>query len=268
MSFLDNAGKADDGKAGAGNAGGGNSGGAAAGGAGADGGGRPDYIPEKFWKDGKPDVEGLGKSYSELEGWKGKKAEELAEEVRKTDRAARKVPDKPEAYALPKIEKVDGELMAKDPMVATWRKLAFEAGLGQEGFEAGIKQYVETALAGAPDLEAEKKKLGDNADVRISAIVTWAKSNFKGEELEALKPIATSAAGIQVLEKIQKMTFGEKRTDDTDGGGNNTNVEPELTPEKLKGMQGDPRYWDHARRDPEFVKQVDAGFQKLYGGKK
>lgn len=28
---------------------------------------RPDYIPEKFWKDGKADLEGLAKSYAELE---------------------------------------------------------------------------------------------------------------------------------------------------------------------------------------------------------
>ena len=29
--------------------------------------GRPDYIPEKFWKDGKADLEGLATSYAELE---------------------------------------------------------------------------------------------------------------------------------------------------------------------------------------------------------
>src|SRR5262245_59197561 len=28
---------------------------------------RPEYIPEKFWKDGKPDVENLGRSYVSLE---------------------------------------------------------------------------------------------------------------------------------------------------------------------------------------------------------
>lgn len=28
---------------------------------------RPEYVPEKFWKDGKPDLEGMGKSYVELE---------------------------------------------------------------------------------------------------------------------------------------------------------------------------------------------------------
>jgi hypothetical protein len=28
---------------------------------------RPDYIPEKFWKEGKPDIESLARSYAELE---------------------------------------------------------------------------------------------------------------------------------------------------------------------------------------------------------
>lgn len=36
---------------------------------------RPAHIPEKFWKDGAVDVEGLAKSYAELEKGKGKAAE-------------------------------------------------------------------------------------------------------------------------------------------------------------------------------------------------
>jgi len=33
---------------------------------------RPEYIPEKFWRDGKPDVENLGKSYLSLESRQGR----------------------------------------------------------------------------------------------------------------------------------------------------------------------------------------------------
>jgi hypothetical protein len=39
---------------------------------------RPDYIPEKFWKDGKADLEGLAKSYSELERARSAAAPEAA----------------------------------------------------------------------------------------------------------------------------------------------------------------------------------------------
>lgn len=45
---------------------------------------RPDHIPEKFWKDGAVDVEGLAKSYAELEKAKSKGEEKPADEAPKT----------------------------------------------------------------------------------------------------------------------------------------------------------------------------------------
>ena len=41
----------------------------------------------------------------------------------------------------------------------------------------------------------------------------------------------------------------------------------EDTSEKeLKKMMQDPKYW--REQDPEYVKKIEAGFKKLYGGKK
>ena len=226
---------------------------------------RPEHIPEKFWKEGKADYENLGKSYIELEGKIGKKGEELLAEAQKTDRATRKVPEKADGYTIPKIEGTDEKALGSHPIIATWRTIAHANGIGQEAFEAGIAQYVKAAAAEAPDNKAETAKLGDNATARIEAAQAWAKRNFQGEEYEAIKRIATDAAGIKTLEKLMKLSFGdENRTDnDNDGGGSGA---PTLTIEKLKEMQGDPRYWDHNRRDATFVKEVDEGFQKLYGG--
>jgi hypothetical protein len=152
-------------------------------------------------------------------------------------------------------------------MVAAWRGIAHQAGLGEKEFQAGIEAYVKAAQANVPDYEAELKSLGDNANARIGAIKVWAEKNFSTEEFAALKGIATSAIGIKTLEKIQKMTFGENRDTDEDGGSGGGGDE-KLTPEKLKAMQGDPRYWDPSRRDAAFVKQVDDGFKELYDKKK
>jgi hypothetical protein len=63
---------------------------------------RPEFLPEKFWKDGAPQIEALAKSYSELEKQRGKFAETAKltarQEVEKELFANR--PEKPEEYAL------------------------------------------------------------------------------------------------------------------------------------------------------------------------
>ena len=41
-----------------------------------------------------------------------------------------------------------------------------------------------------------------------------------------------------------------------------------LTPQRLREMMRDPRYFDPSRRDPEFVRQVGEGFETLYPGEK
>ena len=39
-----------------------------------------------------------------------------------------------------------------------------------------------------------------------------------------------------------------------------------LTPQRLREMMRDPRYYDPARRDPDYVRQVQQGFETLYPG--
>ena len=41
-----------------------------------------------------------------------------------------------------------------------------------------------------------------------------------------------------------------------------------LTPQRLREMMRDPRYFDPSRRDPDFVQQVREGFESLYPGEK
>lgn len=271
MSLLDkNGGKADDKGGGNGNPGAAGDGGNPADKSAGGGAARPDYIPEKFWKDGKADLEGLGKSYVELEGWKGKKVEELTAEALKADRANRKVPEKADGYALPALDQagLKPEALKDDPLVGLWREVAHKHGIGQDGFEEGLKRFVELQIASAPDLETEKKALGENANARIEAIQAWAKENFSQEEYQQLRTIANSAAGIKTLEKLQKMAFGSEQPGNGEGGKDDpAKGGDKITADQLKAWQNDPRYWDHTQRDPTFVKMVDDGYQKLYGKK-
>jgi len=41
-----------------------------------------------------------------------------------------------------------------------------------------------------------------------------------------------------------------------------------VTPQRLREMMRDPRYFDPSRRDEDFVSQVRQGFESLYPGEK
>ena len=221
---------------------------------------RPEYIPEKFWKDGKPDIENLAKSYGELETKFTTKTEDL---LKTLDAERRKgLPEAPEKYELKLAEDapVKPEDIADHPAIDFWRKTAFEAGLPPEKFNEGVSQIVGILTAG-PDLEAEAKALGENAEQRIGAVSQWVKATVTdAEEFAAIQMLGTTAAGIRALERLMGKT-GNVSTDDP------APPQPKLTPEKLKSMQADPKYWNPVHRDPAWVKEVDEGFAALYGKK-
>lgn len=221
---------------------------------------RPDYVPEKFWKDGKVDLETAFTSYKELETKFTTKTEELLKQL---DSERRKgLPEAPEKYEMKLPEEIGlkPDDIKDHPAVDWWRKTAFEAGLPPDKFNEGVSQLIGILTQG-PDLEAEAAKLGENARVRIEAVTTWATQTFTDpEEFAAIQLLGTSASGIKVLEKL----MGKQRPDT----GEAASAAPALTLDKLRSMQADPRYWNPTQRDPAFVKQVDEGFNALYGQKR
>jgi hypothetical protein len=221
---------------------------------------RPDYIPEKFWRDGKPDIENLAKSYGELETRFTTKTETL---LKNLDAERRKgLPEAPEKYEIALAEDIGitAEDIAGHPAIDFWRKTAFEAGLAPEKFNEGVAQIVGILTAG-PDLEAEAKALGENAEARIGAVAQWVKASVTDpEEFAAVQMLGTSAAGIRALERLMGKG-GAMNTDDL------APRPPRMTIEKLKAMQADQKYWSPVHRDPAWVKEVDEGFAALYGAR-
>lgn len=218
---------------------------------------RPEHIPEKFWKDGKPLIDEMAKSYVELERFRGQKLETLKAEVRK-ELAAEKgeVPAKPEEYKLPEITDFNAEEVASHPLTAWWRETALKNGLTQDQFAEGIGRYLGAIQQSGPNLEAEMKQLGENASVRVDAVKLWAEANFAGEEFDAIARTAQTAAGIKVLERLMgQSTPQSMATERTEA----------LTADKVRQMMNDPRYYAPGRRDPAYVAQVDEAFRKLYG---
>ena len=139
-----------------------------------------------------------------------------------------------------------------------WSKTAFENGYSQEEFSEGINMYLNALNADVPDYDAEVGKLGDNANARTEAASLFANQFFPEEQLPAIERMCETAEGVMALETIMEaMKQAGPSADGTPLGA--------INEQQLQQMMNDPRYHDPARRDKNFVAQVEQGFKKLYG---
>jgi hypothetical protein len=213
-------------------------------------------VPDKFRKDGKPDLNLLVQSYNELEGRFGARVEDLKKQI-----AEETLKDRPKAaaeYKLPKLKGVDEKELSEHPMIGWWREQAFEAGLPQAKFEKAVETYIERMQPAEVPEETLRAELGESFKARIAAVDGWARKTAKdAAEMDALQHVATSPAGIRLLERLAGL--GNALSADA-----SADRQPDLTLDKLRSMQADPRYWNPAMRDPAFVAQVEDGYRKLY----
>ncbi len=214
---------------------------------------RPEWLPEKY-----SSPEDLAKAYKALESKLGTKEEDLRNNILE-ELQAEAYGDRPDTagdYQLP--ESVDPESAVDSELMSWWAEHAFENGYGQEEFQKGVEMYMQATQQAQPDLEAESARLGENASTRVESASAFASKFFPNEVMPAIERMCESAEGIMALEVIMD---GMK-----DGSfSDNTSAPSQITAESLQTMMQDDRYHHPVRRDPAFVKQVDAGFKALYG---
>jgi hypothetical protein len=213
---------------------------------------RPEWLPEKY-----KSPEDLAKAYKELESKLGSKEEDLRSKLLEElqSEAFKDRPPSAGEYKLP--ETIDEQEAVNSDLLKWWADHAFENGYSQTEFEQGIEIYMKSMPQG-PDLEAERKKLGDNANQRIEAVSMFATKFFPKETIPAIERLCESAEGIMALEvMMDAMKDGSFSQQANPASG--------MTEADLKNMMKDERYWNPTHRDPNFVKQVEAGFKKIYG---
>lgn len=207
---------------------------------------RPDFWPEKFWKkdSNEPDLEGLSKSYSELE---------------KQFRAGKHKPPADGKYSTEALKGIPED----DPVAQAYVGWAAKYGISQQAFDELAAQVVQ--MGGDMEQEAqmsiqrEREALGPNADAIIKNTATWArglvqKGVLSGEDLEEFKIMAGTARGIRVINKLRETFEGRVPVQMAP-------VEDALSKEELDSMVGDPRY----KTDPGYRAKVEKMFEKMYG---
>lgn len=213
---------------------------------------RPEWLPEKY-----KSPEELAKAYKELESKLGTKEEDYRKKI-VDELQAEAFKDRPASageYALPDF--VNEEESINSDLLKWWADHSFENGYSQDEFAKGIEIY-KNSMPQGPDLDAERVKLGDSANQRIDAASMFAMKFFPEKTLPAIERLCESAEGIMALEVImESMKDGSFAAQANPSGGSSE--------ADLREMMRDERYWNASRRDPDFVKKVDAGFKKIYG---
>lgn len=213
---------------------------------------RPEWLPEKF-----NTPEDMAASYSSLESKLGQGQDEIRAQIEQ-ELEISALEGRPETagdYELP--EQINEAEAVDNEMLAWWAEHSFENGYSQEEFADGIAKYAAYMEGQGPDLDAERQALGENADARIEAVDLWAGKNVPEEFADQVEMLGQSAQGIKMLEHFMSQS--------QQASPQGQFVAPQATNEdQLKTMMQDPRYWNPSQRDPNYVKQVQEGFSKLY----
>lgn len=205
---------------------------------------RPDFWPEKFWKKdaNEPDLEGISKSYLELE---------------KQFRAGKHKAPEAGKYQMPEGLKED------DPITQAYVGWAAKYGISQQAFEDLAGQIVSMGGAQAEEvqrsIEQERAALGPNADAIISNMATWgrgmvSKGIWSKEDFDEFKVWGGTASGIKALMKLRETYEGRVPVQSAppDTG---------VSDEELHQMVADPQY----KSNPAFRAKVEKLFEKRYG---
>lgn len=232
---------------------------------------RPGFLPEKFWnaETGSPDLEGLSKSYTELEKKFSTRNDDLKKQLAE-ESAKQRLENRPETADNYEIKVPDGILpdgmtfdaAADNPLMQWWRGYAYEAGLDQEGFNAGIAAYVRSLAADLPDRDAEIRQLGSDGHARVEAVDLWVNSNVDQRLQPSAKALLSTAEGVQLLEAL----IGQIRGDTTsriDNAGRPGVADGALNEAEVLKLQKSDAYW---AGDPAVRRKVVDWYSKQHPG--
>ena len=208
-------------------------------------------MPEKF-----KTPEAFAESYSSLEKKFHQKEEDLRnaweEELQQQAFADR--PENAGDYELP--ETIDKELAENNKLLDWWSKFSWDNGLSQQEFSDGIEVFRNEYYGEQTSAEDEMKKLGDNGQERVQAVELWANKFFPENIMPSIVRLAETSEGIEAMEHIMESLKGTQSI-----ASESSN---KLDEDMVIQMMKDERYHNPAKRDLNWVKQVDESYAKLF----
>lgn len=209
--------------------------------------GKPNYemLPEKYWKDGVPDLPSAMKARAELE--------------KAFSRGDHKAPAEYDV-GFAKTAGVPDD----DPLLGSFKSWAKEQGISQDAFQKLATSYIEMQQqqmqAVQINVEQEKAKLGPNADKVISEMVNWGQTMVKkgiwsNDDFEEFKIMGGTARGMNALMKVREY-YGDMQRIPVEVASDSGRP----SRDELNQMIADPRY----QKDPAFRAKVEKAFNDMY----
>lgn len=199
--------------------------------------------------------------------------EDATDEERDAFRKALGVPEAADGYETPELAETPDGLDLDDEVGKAFRAKAHELGLTPEQYQGVIAWAVPAATENARGAEHEMRRFQSD---EVGKLVKTHGREQAGRMLDAARDAAMAIGGEELIEALGKSgsdsrvleAFARIRPLVAEGSlRNGAPADGQLTREQLREMQRDPRYADPQRRDPEFVKRIEAGYQALADSK-
>jgi hypothetical protein len=193
---------------------------------------RPDYVPEKFWKDDEGlQIENLAKSYGELE--------------RKLHETGKIAPENYEIRPPEGVKLDEDESFLSDEDIELFKEL----GLNNEQAQKVTDYYWENALPALLEERAQSQhatlaaqwnmKPGEDGKMpseykqRLSSIKNWAEQNLPAAAVESLR---TSASGIKAMWEMMQTNTQLPSSSETGVSG--------MSDAEIQRIMNSDEYWD------------------------
>ncbi|MCU0751542.1 MAG: hypothetical protein MUC40_00660 [Akkermansiaceae bacterium] len=143
---------------------------------------RPEWFPEKYWKDGgQSDIETLGRSYLELE-----------RKFHTKFPTAGEVPEKPDAYQL-KPEKLPDGIQWSDEAAAKFAEVFHAQGIPTAAAQAIVNQYLELEAGALGNATKEYER--QLAEGRAMLEEKWGGADAYRQRAEQIEQLVTGTLG-------------------------------------------------------------------------
>jgi hypothetical protein len=109
-----------------------------------------------------------------------------------------------EAPPLP--EGVEGEFLTDHPVFESFTKWALENQVSQQGYNDVLGMLAVYEASQAPDFEAAKKEIGEEADKRIESVSLWAKANLDAAGYQGYVEALAGTNAASVFKTIEAIT--------------------------------------------------------------
>lgn len=186
-------------------------------------------------------------------------------------------PPSPEHYSLPEVE-LPEDFRVDESLRSLFLAKAHELGLSDAQAGGLYAWFLPLNVDG---LRAQTEKTRTERVKRRERELSGLRQVHGGEAqsvLESARKAVMALGGqplMQALEQtgaaddacvVQAFARMAPLVNESSLRGRNAGGAAGLTPQRLREMMRDPRYFDPSRRDAEFVRQVQQGFESLYPG--